>query len=160
MIYPKRINSKKVDVFLNIFILCVVILSILLLLINYLTTPNIYWSHLCILGFIYIFFTVRHSVTKARNVSGTVLFQTVLLAFLMYFVDYRLGYKGWSFSIFIPILIIIANITMFILTIVNHKHYGKNVINQLVIVILSVSIIYFVYKGYAKYNLIINFLIN
>lgn len=156
MIYPKKTSSKKIKVFLRIFAFCVIILSCLLLIINYLTSPNIYWSHFCILGFLYIFLTVRHSMTKTQNISGYVLFQTLLLAIILYYADYKMGYKGWSFSIFIPILIIIANITMFILTIINHKKYAKYAVNQLIIVLLSLSIIYFVYKGYAKYNMLIN----
>ena len=156
MIYPKKISSKKIDNFLKIFFICVILVSIVLLIINMITTPDIYWSHLCIVGFIYIFFTVKYSITKLRNISGYVVVQTILLAVLMYFIDYRIGYIGWSINIAIPILIIISNITMFILTIINYKNYGKYAINQLIIVILSLSMIYFVYKGYVNNNALIN----
>ena len=152
MIYPKKISSKKLDIFLNIFIVSIIALSIILLIINRLTTPNIYWSHLCIIGFLYIFLTVRYSITRTTNIAGHVMTQTILLFILFCFIDYRLGYIGWSFNISLPILIIISNITMFILTLINYKNYEKYAINQLIIVLLSLSIIYFIYKGYAKYN--------
>ena len=152
MIYPKKISSKKIDIFLNIFSLCIILLSILLLIINLLTTPNIYWSHLCIISFIYIYLTVKYSVTVTTNIAGHVMVQTILLIGLMHLIDYNLGYRGWSVNIAMPIILIVANVTMFILTLVNYKNYGKYAINQLVIVLLSLSIIYFIYKGYAKYN--------
>ena len=156
MIYPQKISSKKIDRFTRVFRFIVIALSIVLLIINYLTTPKIYWSHLCILGFIYIYISVRYSITKTRNIAGYVVFQTILISALIFFIDYRVGYTGWSVNISIPILIIISNIAMLILTIVNYKDYGKYAISQLIIVLLSLSIIYFIHKGYAKPSALIN----
>ena len=156
MIYPKKISSKKIDTFINIFRVIVIALSVLLVIINYFTTPNIYWSHLCILGFIYIYFTVRYSIARTKNIAGHVAIQTILLTVLVYFIDYQLGYSGWSLRIALPILIIIANITMFVLTIINYKNYAKYAISQLMIVLLSLSIIYFIYNGYIEDNILIN----
>ena len=155
MIYPKKISSKKVDVFLNIFRLVMIVISVVLLVINYLTTPNIYWSHLCICGFLYSYLTVRYSMSITRNISGYVTIQTILLVLAFHFIDYRIGYTGWSVNITLPIIIIIANITMFILTIINFKNYGKYAINQLIIVLLSLSTIYFVHKGGINNNALI-----
>lgn len=156
MIYPKKISSKKIDIFLNKFKLSVACVSVLLLLINWLTTPNIYWSHLCIFGFIYIYLTVRYSTTRKTNIANHVMIQTILLSLLMYFIDYRIGYKGWSISISLPILIIISNISMFVITIISYKHYEKYATSQLIIVLLSLSIIYFIYNGFIKSNVLIN----
>ncbi len=156
MIYPKKISNKKIDRFTKILRLVVIILSAVLLLINYLTTPNIYWSHLCILGFVYIYFTIRYSITQTRNIANYVVAQTILIAAIMFIIDYRLGYRGWSVNISIPILIMIANATMFILTIINYKDYGKYAISQLIIVLLSASLSYIVHKGYVKGNVLIN----
>ena len=156
MIYPKKIKSKKINKFLKIFTYSLILASILLVIINKLTTPNIYWSVLCIFGFIYTNITVRYSMTKTRNIAGHVMIQTILLAILVIFIDYRIGYIGWSINMAIPILIMISNIAMFIITIISYKHYGKYAVSQLVIVLLSLSIIYLVYKGYAKANILIN----
>lgn len=156
MIYPKKISSKKIEKLINVVSITIVVLSIVLLIINYLTTPNIYWSHLCILGFIYIYFTIRYSVARTRNIAGYVMIQTILVSALLYFIDYRIGYTGWSVNVALPIIIIISNITMFILTIINYKDYGKYATSQLIIVLLSLSTIYFIYKGYVKANVLIN----
>ena len=156
MLYPKKIKSKTINKAFKIVVLVLTIVSIVLLIINKLTTPNIYWSHLCIFGFIYIFFTVRYSVTSNATVSRHIMFQSILLALLLYFIDYRIGYKGWSVNICFPILIITSNIAMFIITIISHRHYRKNAISQLVIVLLSLSIIYFIYKGFIQASVLIN----
>jgi len=156
MIYPKKISGKKIDKGFRIVTFIIIVVSIVLVVINELTTPNIYWSHLCIFGFIYIYLTVRYSVTKRSNIANHVMVQATLILLLICFIDYRLGYKGWSITISMPIIIIIANITMFIITIINYKHYGKYATSQLLIVLLSLSIIYPIYKGYAKANMLIN----
>ena len=156
MIYPKKIKNKTINIFFSIAILVIVVVSILLLIINMLTTPNIYWSHLCILGFIYTYFTVKYSMTKSTNLAAHIMVQSVLTAILLYFIDYRLGFKGWSISICLPILIIISNFAMFIITIISHKHFSKYAFSQLIIVLLSLSVIYFMYKGYIEINLLIN----
>ena len=156
MIYPQKINSKKIDKFTSISRFIIIVLSMILLIINYLTTPKIYWSHICIIGFVYIYITVKYSVTRTRNLAGYVVFQTILISALIFFIDYRVGYNGWSINISIPIIIIIANIAMLILTIFNYKDYGKYAISQLIIVLLSLSIIYFIHKGYAKASALIN----
>ena len=156
MIYPKKIKSKKIDSFFKKFTYILIFILIILLIINKLTTPNIYWSALCIFGFIYIYLTVRYSVTRKNNIANHVMIQTILLAVLMYFIDYRIGYKGWSINISMPILIMIANTAMFIITIISFKHYEKYATSQLIIVLLSLSIIYFIYKGYVKANSLIN----
>ena len=96
MLYPKKIKSKTINRAFKIVVLVLSIVSIVLLIINRLTTPNIYWSHLCIFGFIYIYFTVRYSVTRNKTVSRHIMFQSILLALLLYFIDYRIGFKGWS----------------------------------------------------------------
>ena len=156
MIYPKKISSKKLDVFLNITTISLIVISVILLIINLLTSPNIYWSHLCIIGFIYAFFTIKYSIVNTTNISNHVVIQTILLSALICFVDYRIGYRGWSINIAIPILLIISNITMFIITLASYKHYGKYAISQLIIVLISMSTIYFIYKGYAKNSAINN----
>ena len=156
MLYTKKIKRKTINRAFKIVILVLSIVSVVLLIINRLTTPNIYWSHICILGFIYIYFTVRYSVTKNKTVSRYIMFQSILLALLLYFIDYRIGFKGLSTNICFPILIIIANIAMFIITIISHRHYRENALSQLIIVLLSLSIIYFIYKGLIKPSPLIN----
>ncbi len=156
MIYPQKISNKKIEVFVKVFVFSAIMLSIALLVINYMFTPGFYWSYLCIVIILYVSLTVRYSVAKGRNISGFVLFQTILLTLLMYAIDYLTGNHGWSISISIPILMIIANIMMFVLMIINHNHFGKYVMTQLIIVFMSLSIIYIVYLGFASYNILIN----
>ena len=137
MIYPKKLSSKKGDLIFKIFLISSVILGILLFIINKLTTPNIPWATLTNAGIIYIWITVFYSINKNTNIAGHVLIQAIAISLLTVFIDYKLGFEKWSINISIPIIIIIANVTMLVLTIVSYKKYIKYAIYQLIIVIFS-----------------------
>lgn len=137
MIYPKKLSSKKGDLIFKIFLISSVILGIILFIINKLITPNIPWATLTNAGIIYIWITVFYSINKNTNIAGHVLIQAIAISLLTVFIDYKLGFEKWSINISIPIIIIIANVTMLVLTIVSYKKYIKYAIYQLIIVLFS-----------------------
>ena len=137
MIYPQKINAKKSDLILKIAIISSIILGLILILINKLTTPNIHWAGFCNSGIIYAWITVIYSIKKNINIAGHVLLQTIIISILTVYLDYKTGFTGWATNIAIPIIIIVANTTMLILTIVSHKKYIRYAIYQLIIFLLS-----------------------
>ena len=77
MIYPQKLNSKKGDIILKVFILVSIFLAILLVIINKLTTESIPWAALANGGIVYIWVTVFYSIRKNINIAGHVLLQTI-----------------------------------------------------------------------------------
>ncbi len=138
MIYPKKLSSKKSDFILKCCIIVSIVIATILILINKLTTPGIPWAALANAGILYIWITVLYSIYKNVNIAGHVLIQTILISMLTIYIDFNLGFLGWSISLAIPILIIVANLTMLILTIISHKKYVKYAIYQIIIVLLSI----------------------
>ena len=137
MIYPQKISSKKSDYIINILAIISVLTAIILVIINKLTTPKIRWSALANCGIIYIWITVIYSIKKGTNIAGHVLIQTILTSIAMVYIDQTIGFKGWSIYLGIPIALMVANVTMVILTIISYKRYIKYAIYQLMIVLLS-----------------------
>ena len=144
MIYPKKINANKSEKLIKIFLISSIILALVLVLINKLTTPNTSWAALANGGIVYIWITAIYTIKKNTNIAGHVLIQTLAISLLTIFIDYKLGFKGWSIEIAIPIIIMIANITMLVLTIVSYKKYIKYAIYQLIIVLFSMLPIIFI----------------
>lgn len=138
MIYPKKLSSKKGQRILNIFLAISVIIAIILIIINKITTPNIHWAAIANCGIAYICITVIYCIKRGKNIAGHVLLQTIAVSAIMLFVDEKIGFRGWSINIAIPIILMIANITMLILTLVSYKKYIKYAIYQLVIVLMSI----------------------
>ena len=112
MIYPQKLNSKKSDKIISISALISIIIGIGIFIINRLVTPGIKWAALCNCGIAYTWLTVIYSVRKNTNIAGHVLLQTIAVSALTIYIDYKIGFRGWSTDIAIPIMIIIANITM------------------------------------------------
>ena len=146
MIYPKKINANNSEKITKIMLIISIAIAIILTIINKLTTPNVPWAALANGGIIYIWVIVIYSIHRNVNIAGHVLVQTIAISLLTVFIDYRLGFKGWSLSLAIPIILIVANTAMLILTIVSHKKYLRYAIYQLIICIFSLLPPYFIFK--------------
>lgn len=144
MIYPEKIKAKKSDKIIKILMSVSVGVAIILLLINKLTTPTIPWAALANSGILYSWVVVIYSIKKNINIAGHVLLQLIALSILIVYIDYLLGLKGWSINIAIPIMIMIANLTMLVLTMVSYKKYMKYAIYQLMIGLFSMLPLIFV----------------
>lgn len=138
MIYPKKINASKGEIITKIMLAISIIVAIVLTVINKLTTPNIPWAALANSGIIYIWIITIYSIHRNINIAGHVVLQTIAISLLTVFIDYKIGFRGWSLSLAIPIILIIANLAMLILTIVSHKKYLRYAIYQLFILIFSI----------------------
>ena len=147
MLYPKKLSSKKSNELIKILLGVSLLIAIILTIVNKLTTPNIHWAALVNGGIIYAWITVRYSINKRTNIAGHVMIQAIAISLLTTYIDYNFGFKGWSLEISIPIIIMIANVTMLVLTIVSHRKYVRYAIYQLVICIYSLIPIYFMQKA-------------
>lgn len=152
MIYPKKINANKSEKIIKISIMISILVAIILTLINRLTTPNIPWAAIANSGIIYLWIVVWYSVEKNINIAGHVLIQSLAVSLLTAFIDYKIGFTGWSLSISIPIIIIIANATMLVLTIISYKKYIKYAIYQLIILLFSILPIIFISEKLIKFD--------
>ena len=150
MLYPKIQNIKKNKMIEYALLIISVIVSIILLIINKITSDHYIWALLSIFGIIYAWITVIYSIKKHKNIASHVLLQTIILSLLLIGIDYILGFYKWSFSIAIPIVIIIANITMLILNIVSHKKYIKYAIYQFIIFLCSMLPLVWIFLGITK----------
>lgn len=150
MLYPQKLNRKKSDLIIKIMIGVSVAIAFLLVLINHLTTPKVHWAGLANAGILYVWITVMYSINKNTNIAAHVLLQTIAISLLTVYIDYKTGMKGWSFNLAIPIIIIVANVTMLVLTIVSHKKYIRYSIYQLIICMLSLIPIFLVHENVAK----------
>ncbi len=154
MLYPQKLSSKKQNIItLSLFIASIVI-ALILILINKLVNSEVHWAAMANAGIIYIWVTVIYSINKNINIAGHVLVQCIAISILTTYIDYKIGFRGWSIQISIPIIIIIANVTMFILTIVSYKKYVRYAIYQLIICIFSMLPAFFIAKHMLNSNVL------
>ena len=151
MIYTRTVKAKETDEIIKLLLILSIIIAVMLIVINKISTPNMPQAAIVHSGIIYIWITVIYSIRK-RNIGGHVLVHAIGASIFTIFIDYKLGYNGWSLSIAIPIIIIVANITMLVITIVSYKNYMKYVIFQLIIILISIIPVIF-FREYFLENI-------
>ena len=150
MLYPAISNIKKNKIIIKILLAASIYIALLLLLINFLANERLSWSLICVVGIIYVWITTLYSIYKKVNIAAHVMLQTICVSLLTIAIDYIIGYRGWSLEIAVAIIITIANVTLFVLTIVNRKRYLKYVIYELIIFIVSLIPMFLFFVGVIK----------
>ena len=139
MLYPKLINVKKskeaiyILCFLNIF------LFLMMLIINYNFSHKFNWSIVVIVSIIYIWRTVYIILKRNKNLASYIFMQLIYLSALIYVIDFVFGNKGWALTIGIPIVIMVTNISMILITLIKYKKYLKYALYEIMILILSIA---------------------
>ena len=136
-LYPKIRNINRIDKVMLIMTIISFVIGITSLIVNHFVTQHFKWSLLVIAGVIYTWITVMNSIKKNVNIASRVMLQVILIDILCVFLYWIIGYKGWSFTIAIPISIITANVTMLILLMCAFKIYARYIIYQLIIFVWS-----------------------
>lgn len=154
MIYPQKLNNKKSEKIVNVLLSASIMIAVILFLINKITTPNVPWAGIANAGIIYTWITVIYSIRRNTNIASHVLLQMMAISFVLLYIDNRLGAFGWSIYMGIPITLMVANVTMLVLTIVSYRNYTKYVIYQLIIVLVSIIQIAPAFKGIIKFGVL------
>ncbi len=150
MLYPKLDNIKRNNIILIASIAISIIVIDILLLINLLVDKTNHWSLLCVAGIIYVYGTIIYSRKRNINIASNVFVQYILVSLLMLAYDYFLGYEGWSINIAIPIVIIIANSTLMILTIVSRKRYMRYAMYHVLTFLFSMGQLIILLTGHLE----------
>ncbi len=148
MLYPKITNVKKSREVTNICIIISVFLGIMLMTINYSFSHKLNWSIVAIMSIIYLWISIIYALDKSVNLASYTLIQMLVISLLLFIIDFVFGFQKWSFSIGIPIVIMVSNITMLIITMLKHKKYVKYAFYE--ILILLFSIIYDVFISFVS----------
>jgi len=154
MIYPQKLNNKKGEKIVKVLLMVSVLIAIILVVINKITTPNVLWAGIANAGIIYIWITVIYSIRRNTNIASHVLLQMLTISLVILYIDNRLGAYGWSIYIGIPITLMVANITMLVLAIISYRNYTKYAIYQLIIVLVSIIQVALVLTGVIEFGVL------
>ena len=146
MLYPQKINAKKTDFILKVAILISIIFGLMLVIINRIITPDIRWAGYCNAGIAYVWITVLYSLKRNVNIASHLFLQMIALSALCVYFDIRMGFQAWSINFAIPLIVIVTNITMLILSVASYKNYSRYAFFQMLIVILSLVPVFLVYE--------------
>ena len=136
-LYPKIRNVKRGNIAIKIMAIVSIVIALTCTIVNLCTSTRYLWCLIVMVGIIYSWITVIYSVHRNINIASNVVLQTIAISALTLCIDYILGYQGWAINLAIPIIIIVANVTILVLTIVSVRRYYKYAIYQLILSVLS-----------------------
>ena len=136
-LYPKIRNVKRGNIAIKIMAIVSIVIALTCTIVNLCTSTRYLWCLIVMVGIIYSWITVIYSVHRNINIASNVVLQTIAISVLTLCIDYILGYQGWAINLAIPIIIIVANVTILVLTIVSVRRYYKYAIYQLILSVLS-----------------------
>ena len=83
MLYPKIINIKKSNEIIGILIFICLLISGVLIAIDFLTDAKIMWSLISSISIVYLWVTVIYSVRRGTNIASSIMIQTLIISIFM-----------------------------------------------------------------------------
>lgn len=139
MLYPKITNVKKSREVTTIFIIISIFLSVMLMTINFTFSHKLNWSIVAIVSVIYLWISIIYALDKSVNLASYTLIQMLVISLFLFIIDFVFDFSKWSFSIGIPIVIMVSNITMLIITMLKQKKYVKYAFYEILILLFSIA---------------------
>ena len=158
MLYPKIRDIEKSNKEIKIIFIISVIISLICMLINYMVSGKFGWSIVVIASIIYSWLTIKYSISYNVNIASHTMFQTISISVLVVIIDYVFGGKDWAFVIAIPIILILSNIIMLILTILKSKRHNIYAIYQSIIFAFAVISNILILIVFREKNMILNWI--
>lgn len=144
VMYPDVAEKMKIlQLVMKIMVFATILVTAICMLINYMTYNGMWWSLIVGAALVYACFTVAYSVRRVTSHRTKILILSYLALLLSVLVDNIIGYTGWSVNIFIPIAVILLEITIVILMLVtvNWQNYIFMLITLSVISVLYLILI-------------------
>lgn len=138
MLYPKIVNVKKSREVTCVLIIISIFLSLMLMTINYTFSGKLDWSIIVVISLIYLWYSILYALDKSVNLASYILFQMIVVSLFLLVIDFVIGFMRWSLSIGIPIVIMVSNITMVIITMMKYKKYVKYALYEILILLFSI----------------------
>lgn len=121
----------------KIFYFSLLVLGVLSVFINYLTFNGLYWSVIVLAGIAYCLFTVSYTIMHRTNLGAKVIWQAIGIIVLTVIIDMVTGYSGWAIRYAVPLLLLMADLTLVIMMIIDRVRWQGYFMCQMAVTILS-----------------------
>lgn len=124
---------------------------VMLIAIGILYQGKIQWVEATLFAIMTMWLAILILIRKRRNIAKSLLYLLVILSLLCIYLDYLIGWDGWSISLAIPIICSSTLISMFITTRLTYMNPGDYVLYLAAAEILSLTPIVFLLLGWVKF---------
>lgn len=153
--YPDIVKKRKwIKFVIRLSIFLSIIAEIILVLINYMTFKNTLWSIVTGACLAYVCFTIAYSFQRYVSHRAKLAVQVIVAIPLIIIIDQVYGGNGWSINFGIPIMVLVLDLVVFILSMVNFKKCHVYLMVQLTGIIMSFICSIFVVIGRYKVKML------
>lgn len=131
------IDSKKYHFLKRLFLFLSIVVAASSLIVNFLIYDGFLWSIITVVGIIYLWAVISHSVANHINIASKIFVQALCGSLFIVLVDYIIGYQGWSVNYVIPSIFAVADISVIVIILVNRMDWRSYLLYQFVIALLG-----------------------
>lgn len=118
-------------------------------LINYLLTPDIYWSVIVLISIIFMWLIMINSVRRMHNIPKNIIWQVVIFSIGMVAIDIAVGWRGWSINYAIPAICTLSLCATFAFAIFMKMHIEQYLVYAMLNALAGILPLIFLLLGWA-----------
>lgn len=140
--YPNvRTVTRNLNFIIKLYLFLAIVLEAVLIIINYITYHGFRWSAISGIAILYFYMTLRYSVQKNSGAKGVLFVQVIGAVIVTVFIDFIIGYRGWSLDFVLPSAILLMDVAIIILMLVNIENWQSYILLQILNVVFSIAIL-------------------
>lgn len=137
-LYPEVVfDVHKYHILIRLFLFISVVTGAVLVAVNVMNYHGIWWSGIALAAILYAIMTLTYSVQRSTNPAAKIMVQTLAAQLAAVWIDYLLGYEGWSVNYALPGILLVAECSMLVLQIVNFMNWQSYILFQIEYIVLS-----------------------
>ena len=153
--YPIINNIINKHLFRRIIFFMACIISLTVLFLNYILTPDIKWSLFVVLQIFLSYYVFYNILNGRKKVIKLLLILNIIVCILSVFWDFYTGFHSWSTNYVLPSLCISYGVFMLILRFVDYFAFRENSSYIYLNICLEFAPLILVYLNYAKLNVLV-----
>lgn len=136
--YPDvRPMVKRLMLAGRIYLFAFLVVSVVLLAINYETFHGMWWSGIVIASLAYLYLILRFAIIEDAGYRSKIIVLTICGVLFVVLIDFLTGYEGWSVNYVIPGGILLVDFGIVILMLVNMRNWQSYLLFQIAMILCS-----------------------
>lgn len=141
-LYPKIVfDVQKYHLFIRLFLFISMVTGVVLFVVNLINYHGFFWSGIVLAVILYAIITLVYSIQRNANPAAKIMVQTLAAELLVVWIDYLIGYEGWSVNYAVPGILLVAECSMLVLQIVNFMNWQSYILFQIAYVVFSTILV-------------------
>ena len=146
--YPNvRLKARKMMLFGRIYLFLAILIEALLLYINYVTAPKMWWSVITGMIFLYGYLLIRFAILGKTGYRIKIVVLMMIMILMMVAIDFVAGYHGWSLNYVLPSGILAVDVGILLLMLINRRNWQSYMMLQIFMMVCSVVPVIFAAVG-------------